>query len=319
MSSLLTGLGSVAGGVSQGLSPYLQALMQQMQQQMQQKQQNTATGQGLGAAYNLPPLGQQQSQGGLGSLMGNLFGGGQAQAPQTAPTPAPPQQTPFSPVSPPSSMVAPIATAQSPMPVPQATPAPMPQAPQQQAQGPSPAPQMQAAAQTPLTALQAAPQAAPSPQPRGTPGTPSPGVAPPPPIAAPQTQAAPSAPSQSNQPQPQGQTQSPYDAVHQQYQGMFDLNQMARNLWKQPGMTYEKVGRIMNAPGFERMLNQQGLMQFKAAGLGIQQQRADTAERAFGARRGEDGEGRSPVEGAEGSRVTDFRPDQAAGNSKDHL
>lgn len=73
----------------------------------------------------------------------------------------------------------------------------------------------------------------------------------------------------------QNQQQQPPDlSIHD---GQFDFNHLMSNLVKQ-GWSPQKLGRIASSPAFARMLNQEGLNQYRNLGLGIRQENADTAQ-----------------------------------------
>ena len=74
--------------------------------------------------------------------------------------------------------------------------------------------------------------------------------------------------------QQQGQPQQPPDlSIHD---GQFDFNHLMSNLVKQ-GWSPQKLGRIASSPAFARMLNQEGLNQYRNLGLGIRQENAETS------------------------------------------
>ena len=73
----------------------------------------------------------------------------------------------------------------------------------------------------------------------------------------------------------QNQQQQPPDlSIHD---GQFDFNHLMSNLVKQ-GWSPQKLGRIASSPAFARMLNQEGLNQYRNLGLGIRQENAETAQ-----------------------------------------
>ena len=72
----------------------------------------------------------------------------------------------------------------------------------------------------------------------------------------------------------QNQQQQPPDlSIHD---GQFDFNHLMSNLVKQ-GWSPQKLGRIASSPAFARMLNQEGLNQYRNLGLGIRQENAETS------------------------------------------
>src|SRR5208282_221758 len=101
------------------------------------------------------------------------------------------------------------------------------------------------------------------------------------------------APQQQAQAQPQFQQEDQLRQERQQeaqqtnldkYKGMFnDYNTIAQNLLKTPGMTPQKLGRIMNSRGLQNMLTQEGLAAYRAAGLGIRQENTDISGQRLGA------------------------------------
>lgn len=101
---------------------------------------------------------------------------------------------------------------------------------------------------------------------------------------APQQQAVPSAQPQQPQQQAPGQQGQP----NPRFNGMFDFNTLVGNLLKTPGMTPQKLGQITRQPAFEKMLTQEGLNQYRALNLGMQQQRTDISRGNLGERTRED-------------------------------
>lgn len=283
--SFLTGLGDVAGGVSQGISPYLQAYVQQKQQD----KEDQAVGEGYYGAFGVPIPGSSPP-GGAAVGMGSLAPPPQQQAPppppapppQQARPPMPPPQAPMpgqggmarSPVAPPQQPMAAMAQAQ-----PQAAPQ-IPMPPQAQ-RPPMPPPQMM---QQPQGQPPAMPRGAPMNAIAGSPQGLGPQAA-----NAPSQQAVPSAqPPQPQQQAPDQQGQQQQRQIDPRFVGAFDFNTFASNMLKTPGMTPQKFGMITRQPGFERMLTQEGLNQYRALNLGMQQQRTDISRGSLGERTRED-------------------------------
>ena len=94
-----------------------------------------------------------------------------------------------------------------------------------------------------------------------------------PPMAQPQ-QTAQLSPQLQNQ---QNAPQQPPDLSR--FDGQFDFNHLMQNLVRSPGMNPQKLGRIARSPAFERMLNQEGLNQYRNLGLGIRADNAETARK----------------------------------------
>lgn len=305
MAGFLTGLGDIAGGAA---APLQQDLNQYFQQQ-QANQDATNAGLGVYAMLGITPPATQQ-QGGLGSILGGLFGGQQGQQgaqqaappPPSTPSPAAPLmqaniQTPQ--ISPPPTMGQ-GGTARSPMPAPQAAPTQI----QGPGQGQSPLNAPSAAPNTPVSpsasiqgnpvapaALQGAPPPPGPPVPRGQPGTAQPGVTAPgqqaqqvptPPPAQPAAQPQAQAQNQAVQPQNQQQGQS-----LDHYKDMFDYPTLVKNLVNTPGMNPTKLGKIISSDGFKNMLTQEGLAQYRAAGLGIKTGNLDERRRNDDTKAGE--------------------------------
>lgn len=306
MAGFLTGLGDIAGGAA---APIQQDLNQYFQQQ-QANQDATNAGLGVYAMLGITPPATQQ-QGGLGSILGGLFGGQQGQqgAQQAAPPPpsTPPPAAPLMQaniqqpqITPPPSLGQ-GGSARSPMPAPQAAPTQI----QGPGQGQSPLNAPSAAPNAPVSpsasiqgnpvapaALQGAPPPPGPPVPRGQPGTAQPGVTapgqqaqqvptPPPPA---QPAAQPQAQAQNQAVQPQNQQAG---QALDKYKDMFDYPTLVKNLVNTPGMNPTKLGKIISSDGFKNMLTQEGLAQYRAAGLGIRQGNLSERERNDDTKAGE--------------------------------
>lgn len=284
MPGFLQGLGDIAGGAAPELN---QAINQYFQVQQQNKD---ATNAGLGVYAMLgidPP--QQQQQGGLGSILGGLMGGGQgqqAQQQQAPPMSSLPQTPVQQPQIAPPQQLGQGGQARSPMPVPQPAASPQQATPAAAPNAPVPSQGIQGNP-APPAALQGAPPAPGPPVAVGQPKTAQPGVTAPGqsvPVPGPSPAAQPTA--QPQQP-PAQQAQQQASAVDK-YKDMFDYPTLVRNLVNTPNMNPTKLGKIISSDGFKNMLTQEGLAQYRAAGLGIREQNAQTAQGNLGERTRED-------------------------------